>query len=106
MAYRDPETFARLIDLLVEASVQYLNGQIAAGADVVQIFDSWAGGLPDSEFERWVIAPTGRMVREIKARHPHVPIVGFPRAAGEKTAWYVRETGVDGVSCDTGFSLE
>lgn len=105
MAYRDPETFSRLIDLLVEASVTYLSGQISAGADVIQIFDSWAGSLPDREFDRWVVAPTRHMVREIKSRHPAVPIIGFPRAAGVKTARYIRETGVDGVSCDTGFSV-
>jgi len=106
MAYRDPDTFSRLIDLLVETSIQYLSGQISAGADAVQIFDSWAGGLPDDQFDRWVVAPTKSIVREIKARHPNIPIIGFPRAAGEKTARYVRGTGVDGVSCDTGLSLE
>ena len=106
MAYRDPDTFSRLIDLLVETSVQYLSGQISAGADAIQIFDSWAGSLPDNEFDRWVVAPTRRIVREIKARHPNTPIIGFPRAAGEKTTRYVRETDVDGVSCDTAFSLE
>ena len=104
MAYREPEAFSQLVDLLVEASVTYLSGQISAGADVIQIFDSWAGSLPDGEFDRWVVAPTRRMVREIKTRHPDVPVIGFPRAAGDKTARYVRETGVDGVSCDTGFS--
>lgn len=105
-AYRDPDTFAQLIEMVTTASIDYLTGQIAAGADVLQIFDSWAGGLPDSEFERWVVAPTQRIVRELKARHPAVPIIGFPRAVGEKTAHYVRQTGVDGVSCDTGMSLE
>lgn len=105
-AYRDPETFAQLIEIVTAASIDYLAGQIAAGADVLQIFDSWAGGLPDSEFDRWVVVPTQRIVRELKARHPEVPIIGFPRAVGEKTARYVRETGVDGVSCDTGMSLE
>lgn len=105
MAYRDPETFSGLIDLLVEVSVEYLSGQISAGADVVQVFDSWAGSLPDSEFDRWVVAPTRRMVREVKARHPEIPIIGFPRAAGDKTPRYVRQTGVDGVSCDTGCSV-
>ena len=105
-AYREPETFSALIDLVTAASIDYLDGQVAAGADVIQIFDSWASSLPDSEFDRWVVAPTRRIVREIKARHPALPIIGFPRAVGEKTARYVRETRVDSVSCDTGMSLE
>lgn len=105
-AYREPDTFSALIDLVIAASIEYLDGQVTAGADVLQIFDSWASSLPESEFDRWVVAPTQRIVRELKARHPEVPIIGFPRAVGEKTARYVRETGVDGVSCDTGMSLE
>ena len=105
-AYRDPDSFGELIDIVTSSSIEYLAGQVAAGADALQIFDSWAGGLPDAEFERWVIAPTQRIVRELKARHPDVPIIGFPRAVGEKTARYVRATGVDGVGCDTGLSLE
>ncbi len=106
MAYRDPEAFARLIDIVTEVSVRYLIGQITAGADAIQIFDSWAGSLPDDQFDRWVIAPTRRIVRDLKAHHPEIPVIGFPRAVGEKTARYVRETGVDGVSCDTAMSLE
>lgn len=105
-AYRDPQGFSQLIDLVASASIEYLSGQVAAGADALQIFDSWASSLPDVEFDRWVIAPTRRIVSELKARHPAVPIIGFPRAVGEKTARYVRETGVNGVSCDTGMSLE
>lgn len=106
MAYQEPEAFTRLIDLVTEASIKYLIGQITAGADALQIFDSWAGSLADDAFDRWVVAPTQRIVRELKAHHPEVPIIGFPRAVGDKTARYVRETGVDGVSCDTGMSLE
>jgi uroporphyrinogen decarboxylase len=105
-AYRDPRAFQRLIDLLSEVSVDYLTGQIEAGADVVQIFDSWAGSLPDDQFRRWVIEPTKRMVAELKARHPAVPIIGFPRGAGVRAKDYVAETGVHGVSCDTAMPLE
>lgn len=105
-AYGDPQAFSRLIDTLVEASIEYLAGQVTAGADVLQIFDSWAGCLPDTEFDRWVVAPTRRIVHELKARRPDVPIIGFPRGAGDKIAHFVRETGVDGVSCDTSMSLE
>jgi uroporphyrinogen decarboxylase len=105
-AYRDPSGFQRLIDLLVEVSVEYLLGQVDAGADVLQIFDSWAGSLPDEQFERWVVAPTRELVSRVKQRHPSVPVVGFPRGAGVRAAHYVASTGVDGVSCDTSLPLD
>jgi uroporphyrinogen decarboxylase len=104
-AYRDPAGFAQLIDLIAMVAAEFLAGQAAAGADVLQIFDSWAGSLPDDEFERWVVEPTRRIVSFLKDRHPAVPIIGFPRGAGVKYAHYARATGVDGVGCDTGFSL-
>lgn len=106
LAYREPETFARLIDLLVDVSVDYLSQQITAGADVVQIFDSWAGSLPDDAFERWVIGPTKRMTAALESRHPGVPILGFPRGAGANAGRFVRETGVSGISCGTAEPLE
>lgn len=104
-AYRDPAGFQKLIDLLVGVSVEYLSGQVNAGADALQIFDSWAGSLPDNEFARWVIDPTRAMVEALKKRHPGVPIIGFPRGAGASTAEFVTATGVDGVSCDTSMPL-
>lgn len=105
-AYRDRAGFARLIGLLTDVSVDYLSQQINAGAEVVQIFDSWAGSLPDDEFQRWVMAPTERMVGELKARHPGVPIIGFPRGAGVQALGYVAATRVDGIGCDTAMPLE
>ena len=80
-AYRDPSGFQKLIDILVETSVEYLSGQVKAGANVLQIFVSWAGSLPDGEFAKWVTAPTKRMVQVLKQRHPGVPVLGFPRGA-------------------------
>ena len=100
-AYRDRAGFGRLIDILVEASIDYLSLQVEAGADVLQIFDTWAGSLPPREFEAWVVAPTRRIVTALRAEHPDVPIIGFPRGAGQKIEGYVAETGVRGVSCDT-----
>jgi uroporphyrinogen decarboxylase len=67
----------------------------------LQIFDTWAGALPDDEFDRWVVDPTKRIVAGVKAAHPDVPIIGFPRGAGGAALWYVSETGVDGIGCDT-----
>jgi len=100
-AYRDPEGFSRLIDVLVSASIEYLSGQVLAGADVIQLFDTWAGTLPTGELEQWVIAPTRRIVEELHRRHPDVPVIGFPRGIGVHIPHYVEETGVDGIGCDT-----
>lgn len=105
-AYRDPDGFSELIDILTDTSIEYLSQQVSAGADVVQIFDSWAGSLPEDQFERWVVAPTARIVRELRKRHPELPVMGFPRGAGGRlTVNFARETGVDGVSCDTSVPL-
>ena len=106
MAYREPNLFFRLIDLLVEASQVYLELQIAAGADAVMIFDSWAGSLPDDEFARWVTAPTAKLVSGLRARHPGVPVIGFPRGAGVASIGYAKATGVQGIGCDTAMPLD
>ncbi|MEP7348460.1 MAG: uroporphyrinogen decarboxylase [Sphingorhabdus sp.] len=100
MAYGDPERFAQLVDLIVDATVDYLSGQIEAGVDAVQLFDSWAGSLSPAQFEDWVIAPTARIVTALKARHPDTPIIGFPKGAGGKLPAYARETGVDAIGVD------
>jgi uroporphyrinogen decarboxylase len=97
----DPELFARLIDRLVVNSAAYLNAQIEAGVDVVQIFDSWAGSLDPADFKRWCIQPTRRIVDLVRARHPQARIVGFPRGAGAGIPDYVRGTGVDAVGLET-----
>ncbi|MFA7595510.1 MAG: uroporphyrinogen decarboxylase [Novosphingobium sp.] len=100
MAYRDPAAFAAIIDAVIEVTVDYLSGQIEAGAEAVQLFDSWAGSLAPAEFERWVIAPNARIIAALKARHPDVPVIGFPKGAGEKLAAYARETGADAIGLD------
>jgi uroporphyrinogen decarboxylase len=101
LAYRDPATFQRLIDLLVESSADYLVNQVRAGARVLQIFDSWAGSLSEDAFERWCIAPTRRLVERVKAEVPGTPVIGFPRGAGSLAERYAKETGVDAIGCDT-----
>lgn len=98
--------FADLMDLLVEGSVDYLLGQIAAGAHTVQVFDSWAGLLPPEEFERWVIAPTREIVARVKAQAPAVPIIGFAKGAGMQLPYYAQATGVDAVGIDFTMPLE
>jgi uroporphyrinogen decarboxylase len=92
--------FARLIEALVEASVAYLVGQIQAGADIVQIFDTWAGVLGEEDFERWCIQPTAEIVRRLKAIEPQARVIGFPKGAGLRLARYVEATGIDAVSID------
>ena len=99
-AYRDANGFGTLIDLLVEGTVDFLAAQMAAGAEVVQLFDSWAGILSEPAFERWVIEPTRRIVAALKRRFPDHPIIGFPRGAGLLYERYITETGVDGVGLD------
>ncbi|WBO22586.1 uroporphyrinogen decarboxylase [Sphingomonas abietis] len=100
MAYRDPEAFARLIERIVEATVDYLDGQINAGVHAVQLFESWAGSLAPDQFERWVIGPTRAIVRAIKARHPDVPVIGFPKGAGGKLRDYADGTMIDAIGID------
>ena len=100
MAYLEPERFAELIDAITEMTIAYLAGQIAAGADAVQLFDSWAGSLSPAQFSRWVIAPNAAIVKGLKELHPDVPIIGFPKGAGGKLAEYARETGVDAIGID------
>ena len=99
-AYRDASGFGTLIDLLVEGTVDFLAAQMAAGAEVVQLFDSWAGILSEPAFECWVIEPTRRIVAALKRRFPDHPIIGFPRGAGLLYERYITETGVDGVGLD------
>ena len=104
-AFSDPKGFAALIDCLVSATITYLLGQVEAGAEVVQLFDSWAGVLPEAEFRRWVIEPTARIARALRSAHPNLPIIGFPRGAGALYAAYAELAGVDAVSVDATVSL-
>ncbi len=105
LAYRDPQTFAALLDLLVETSSTYLIGQANAGVRALQIFDSWAGSLSDDDFASFVIAPTAKIVKRVKAVHPDLPIIGFPRGSAALYRSYVTESGVDALGCDTAAPL-
>ena len=105
LAYRDPETFARLIELLTTTTAAYLCRQIEAGAEAVQIFDSWAGLLPDAQFRAWVIEPTKKLVATIRASYPDIPVIGFPRGADAMYAVYARETGITALGLDERVAL-
>ncbi len=100
LAYTDPERFQGIIDAIVEATIPYLIGQIDAGVDAVQLFDSWAGSLSPQQFERWVIAPNRAIVERLRAARPGIPVIGFPKGAGAKLVDYARETRVDAVGLD------
>jgi uroporphyrinogen decarboxylase len=100
MAAREPDTFQWLIDRLIVASAAYLTAQIRAGADLVQIFDTWSGVLGEVEFERWCIEPTRAIVELVRHAEPSVRIIGFPRGAGLRLKRYAETTGVDGVGLD------
>jgi uroporphyrinogen decarboxylase len=100
MAYSDPGAFGEIIARIEEVTLGYLTGQVEAGAEALQLFDSWAGSLSPGQFEQWVIAPTARLVATLKERHPEVPVIGFPKGAGGKLASYVRETGIASVGLD------
>ena len=102
-AYRDPEIFGRLIDRLVQASIEYLVGQLKAGAEVVQIFDTWAGVLGPEQFDRWCIQPTQKIVAGVRKQVPDAKIIGFPRGAGLLALPYIENTGVNGIGLDWTF---
>ena len=100
LAYSHPDRFGEVIRRIEAVTLEYLSGQAEAGAEVLQLFDSWAGSLAPAQFEQWVIAPTARIVKALKERHPHVPLIGFPKGAGGTLAAYARETRVDALGLD------
>lgn len=105
-ALRHPEAFATLIDVLVEASIVYLAAQIEAGADAVQLFESWASNLDEVSFRQWVVEPARRIVEGLRRRVPQAAVIGFPRGAAGLLPLYARETGIDMVGLDQAVPLE
>jgi uroporphyrinogen decarboxylase len=99
-AYGDPDGFGDLIDLLVEATARHLMNQVEAGANVLQIFDTWAGVLPEPELRRWSLGPIRDIVRRVRDEHPRIPIIVFPRGAGILYREFAREVGADALSID------
>lgn len=102
----DRATFTSLIDLISDATVHYLSAQIEAGAEVVKLFDSWAGSLRGADFDDFAVAPARRIIAELKARHPRVPVIAFPREARERYVGFARATGADCVALDNSVDVE
>lgn len=105
-AYRHPAEFARLVGTLIDASVEYLTGQLRAGADAVQIFDTWAGVLPPDEFQRWCVEPTRKIIAALREEMPRTKVIGFPRGARAGLARYVETTGINAVGLDWMIGLD
>jgi uroporphyrinogen decarboxylase len=97
----DPDTFAALIDLITDATIEYLDCQVKAGAEVVKLFDSWAGSLKGEAFDRFALAPAKKIIAALKARHPGLPIIAFPREAGDKYVGFAKAVGADCLAIDT-----
>lgn len=100
-SHKNPEGFQKLIDILVDVSIDYLIEQIKHGAETIQLFDSWSGLLEGDSFERWIIKPTQKIVAGLKNKFPSIPVIGFPRGAGEQTIAYAQHTGIDGIGIDS-----
>ena len=100
-AYRAPDEFALIIDLLVESTSEYLIAQVEAGAEVLQLFDSWAGVWPEAALRRWCLEPVAEIVRRVKVAHPDVPVILFPRGAGPLYEAFASEAGAEGLGLDT-----
>jgi uroporphyrinogen decarboxylase len=105
-AFTDPNGFQRLIDLVVATTIEYLAAQIEAGAEAVQLFDSWCGVLAETEFDRWVIAPNKAIVTALNQRFPHIPVIAFPRGAGLNYERFARAVGQDALGLDTMVPLD
>ena len=99
-AYGHPTSFQKLIDILVESTTHYLCRQVEAGAESLQLFDSWSGVLDEENFDRWVIKPTSQIVAGVKEKHPDIPIIGFPRGAGTMVFNYAEETNIQAIGLD------
>ena len=97
--------FEALLERITEATIDYLSNQIDAGAEVVKLFDSWAGSLNDADFEKYAVEPCRRITAALKARHPNTPVIGFPRGSGDKYAGFAKATGVDCVALDQGLDM-
>lgn len=106
MILEQPDLFFGLLERITEATIEYLSRQVEAGAEAVKLFDSWAGSLKGEDFDNYATAPAKRIIKELKARHPGIPIIAFPRQAGDKYIGFHEETGADCVAVDDSVSPE
>lgn len=102
----DTATFEALIDLLTESTIEYLSMQVEAGAEVIKLFDSWAGSLKGDAFAKYALAPAKRIISELKARHPGLPVIAFPREAGDNYIGFAKAVGADCLAIDNSVSAE
>ena len=102
----NPELFDNLINLLVEGTVEYLSNQINAGAEVIKIFDSWAGSLKGNDFDKYALEPCKKIISALKVKHPTIPIIAFPRQAGDRYVGFAKQAGADCVALDESVSAE
>ncbi|MGB5871523.1 MAG: uroporphyrinogen decarboxylase [Albidovulum sp.] len=102
----DRATFTALLDLITEGTIEYLSAQVSAGAEVVKLFDSWAGSLKGDDFNDFAVKPVARIISELKSRHPALPIIAFPREAGDGYIGFARATGADCVALDNSVSAD
>ncbi|MFA8387726.1 MAG: uroporphyrinogen decarboxylase [Pelagibaca sp.] len=106
LKYENRALFEAIIERLTESTIDYLSAQIDAGAEVVKIFDSWAGSLQGEDFNRYALYPARVITEELKRRHPGIPVIAFPRQAGDKYIGFHAETGADCVAVDDSVSPE
>lgn len=106
MARKEEKRFTALMDIITSATIHYLSRQIEAGAEAVKIFDSWAGALDGTEFEKWVILPTARIVAALREQYPEIPVIGFPRGAKKQYRTYAKKTKVTALAIDQDVSLQ
>lgn len=102
----DPATFDALMDLITSASIEYLSMQVQAGAEVIKLFDSWAGSLTGDAFTRYCLQPTKRIISALKSRHPGLPVIAFPREAGPNYVGFAKAVGADCLGLDTSVDAE
>ncbi len=106
MKAADRAAFSALIDRITEGTIEYLSMQVQAGAEVIKLFDSWAGSLKGADFTEFAVKPAARIITELKARHPNLPIIAFPREAGDGYIGFARATGADCVALDNSVSAD
>ncbi|MEM9343031.1 MAG: uroporphyrinogen decarboxylase [Pseudomonadota bacterium] len=102
----NPALFEALMARITDATIEYLSAQIDAGAEVIKLFDSWAGSLKGDDFERYAVAPATQIIAALKERHPTIPIIAFPREAGDGYIGFAKKTGADCVALDNSVSAD